>query len=472
MLRTSMTVCCVGAVYGVVLAMTSTAAHGQCEVTETAEITASDGLFGDEFGRSVAISGNTMIVGAPTADAAGDAAGAAYIYMFDGVSWIEQPKLLASDPAPGDRCGSSVAVHGTVAVVGAPFVGDTSIGAVYVFRFNGSSWMQEQKLVPPVDAGGASFGWSVAVQGTAIVVGAPTANGATGAAYVFGFDGVTWVDQDTLTATDPATNDRFGTDVDIDGDVILVGSPENDDNGSNSGAFYVFRFEGDIELWGDGIKITASDAAADDMFGWRVSVSGDVALVAANTQGIFADTGAAYLFRYDGTVWNEEQKLTAPVEAPDPSEFAFGVAVSGSVAIVSATRDNGQSTSSGAAYVYSFDGASWIQQARVIASDGLTFNLFGVAVEMSDDTAVIGAILVDPSGATYTYAGLADGIPDQCQATCPWDLDGDGAIGITDFLALLGLWGTDPGGPPDFDGDQDVGITDFLALLGNWGACP
>ena len=85
MLRTSMTVCCVGAVYGVVLAMTSTAAHGQCEVTETAEITASDGLFGDEFGRSVAISGNTMIVGAPTADAAGDAAGAAYIYMFDGV---------------------------------------------------------------------------------------------------------------------------------------------------------------------------------------------------------------------------------------------------------------------------------------------------------------------------------------------------------------------------------------------------
>ena len=473
MLRTSMTVCCVGAVYGVVLAMTSTAAHGQCEVTETAEITASDGLFGDEFGRSVAISGNTMIVGAPTADAAGDAAGAAYIYMFDGVSWIEQPKLLASDPAPGDRCGSSVAVHGTVAVVGAPFVGDTSIGAVYVFRFNGSSWMQEQKLVPPVDAGGASFGSSVAVQGTAIVVGAKTANGATGAAYVFRFDSSTWADEDTLTATDAATNDRFGNDVDIDGDVILVGAHKSDDNGSNSGSFYAFRFESGPELWGDGIKITASDAAADDMFGWRVSVSGDVALVAANTQGIVLDSGAAYVFRYDGAVWNEEQKLTPPAEAADPSEFAIDVAVDGSVAVVGAFADKRLSIRTGAAYVYSFDGASWIQQASVVASNGLSDDAFGLAVELSGDVALIGALqFLSGPGTAYTYGGLTDGIPDQCQATCPWDLDGDGAIGITDFLALLGLWGTDPGGPPDFDGDQDVGITDFLALLGNWGACP
>ena len=139
-----------------------------------------------------------------------------------------------------------------------------------MFAFNGSSWVQEQKLVPPVGAGGASFGSSVAVQNTVIVVGARTAYG-TGAAYVFGFNGATWVDEDTLTATDAATNDRFGTAVDIDGDVIVVGSPENDDNGTNSGSFYVFRFQGGIEPWGDGIKITASDAAADEMFGWRRS---------------------------------------------------------------------------------------------------------------------------------------------------------------------------------------------------------
>ena len=459
-----------GAVYGLAVGMMSTAVHGQCEVTETTEITASDGLFGDEFGRSVAISGNT-IVGAPTADDGGPEAGAAYIYMFDGVSWIEQPKLLASDAAPGDRCGSSVAVHGTVAVVGAPSAA-AAIGAVYVFRFNGTSWVQEQKLIPPVDAGGARFGWSVAVEGTAIVVGAKTANG-TGAAYVFRFNGRTWVDEETLIAPDAASSDRFGTDVDIDGDVIVVGSPENDDNGLNSGSFYVFRFEGGIEPWGDGIKITASDAADDNMFGWRVSVSGDVALVAANTQGLFLDSGAAYLFRYDGAVWNEEQKLTPPVESADPSEFAHDVVVSGSVAIVGARVDNGLAATSGVAYVYSFDGASWIRQADMVASDGLSGDQFSAAVDLSGDVAVIGAVeFGNGPGSAYTYAGLTDGIPDQCQAACPWDLDGDGAIGITDFLALLGLWGTNPGGPPDFDGDLDVGITDFLELLGHWGTCP
>ena len=228
-----------------------------------------------------------------------------------------------------------------------------------------------------------------------------------------------------------------------------------------------------MEPWGVGIKITASDAAASDMFGWRVSVSGDIAFVAANSQGLFLDSGSAYLFRYDGAVWNEEQKLTPPAESADPSEFAYDVAVSGNVAIVGATVDNGVTNSTGVAYVYSFDGASWIQQADMVASDGLSGDLLGAAVGLSGDVAVIGAAeFANGPGSTYAYAGLTDGIPDQCQAACPWDLDGDGAIGITDFLTLLALWGTNPGGPPDFDGDLDVGITDFLELLGHWGACP
>ena len=468
MLRTSMTVCCVGAVYGLAVGMVSTAVHGQCEVTETTKIAPSDGMFGDEFGTSVAISGDTMIVGAPTADDAGQASGAAYIYMFDGVSWIEQPKLLASDPAPGDRCGSSVAVHGTVAVVGAPQNG----GAVYVFRFGGSSWVQEQKLLPPVGAPVGFFGIAVAVQDTTIVVGVVGFN-ETGAAYVYRFNGTTWVEEDLLEADVPANNNRFGNDIDIDGDVILVGAPGSNGNSMDPGSFYVFRFRDGMEPWGDGIKITASDATAGNMFGWRVSVSGEVALVAANSQGLFLDSGTAYLFRYDGAVWNEEQKLTPPAEAADPSEFARAIALNGSVALVGAPVDNGVTTSTGAAYVYSFDGSSWIQQARLIASDGVADDWLGASVALNGDVAVVGAReFSNGPGSAYTYDGLSDGIPDQCQATCPWDLDGDGAIGITDFLALLGLWGTNPGGPPDFDGDLDVGITDFLELLGHWGTCP
>ena len=471
MLRPSRKVCWVGAAFGLTLAVTTPRIYAQCEASETDQTSASDGVVGIGFGASTDISGNRMVVGAP--DGAG-LPGSAYVYDFDGSSWNEQPKLLATDTQADDRYGYSVAVDGNVAVVGAPHHTHAQFwqGAAYVFRFDGKSWTQELELLAS-DAGvGHFFGWSVAIDGDAIVVGAFNAN-AMGAAYVFRYNESTWYEENVLTASDAATDDRFGQSVDINADTVLVGAPRNDDNAVNSGSVYIYSWQSGIG-WGNEVKVNASDAVAGDMLGTSVRVSADVAIMAANNDETGWDTGAAYLFRKVGATWIQEQKLSAPAGMPDASEFAFAVAVDGDVATVTAVRDDGAMSTTGTAYVYAFDGSSWTEQARLTAANGATDDLHGWSIALAGGRAVVGAAGIDDyEGSAYIYDGLSDGMPDQCQAApCPWDLGGDGTVGINDFLELLGAWGTDPGGPPDFDDDQDVGINDFLELLAHWGDCP
>ncbi len=463
--------CCLGAAVGLTLAVTTTSTYAQCEVSETDQISASDGVLGISFGAATGLDGNRLIVGAPKSD---DLSGAVYIYDYDGATWNEYPKLVATDTQADDHCGFSVAVSGDIAVVGAPYHGHPEFfqGAAYVFRYDGTSWTQEQELLAS-DAGFLHyFGWSVAIYGDFIVVGSLNA-ATTGAAYVFRYNGSTWVEEEILTATDAAPDDRFGLSVDIDANTVLVGAPSNDDNAIDSGSVYVFSWQGG-SVWGEGVKVNASDPVAGGMFGSAVAISGNVAIVGANNNDLGLDTGAAYIFRYNGASWSEEQKLTAPVGTPDPSEFAFAVALDGDVAIVSALFDDGALDSTGSAYIYHFNGSAWTAQAKMTAANGAANDLYGYSLALADGLAVIGAVGVDDTGGNaYIYEGLGDGMPDECQADpCPWDLGGDSTVGINDFLELLGAWGTDPGGPPDFDGDQDVGINDFLELLANWGDCP
>ncbi len=473
MLKPSMMMCWVGGAFGLTLAGMTPTIYAQCEATETDQISASDDRY-IRFGASTGISGNTMVVGAPDADGL---SGSAYVYDFDGSSWNEFP-LLATDTGADDQYGYSVAIDGNVAVVGAPYHTHEHFwqGAAYVFRFDGKSWTQEQELLASDASSGHFFGWSVAIDGDVIVVGARTANAGGGAAYVFRHNGSTWGEEDVLTVPDPQLLDFFGNSVDIDGQVILVGAPGEDADQLtlDSGSAYVFHWHGGAQPWGVGAQITGSDTIESDMFGWAVAISGNVAIVGANTEGVPLDTGAAYLFRFDGANWNEEQKLIAPKGTPDRNEFARAVAVDGNVALVAAIRDDAATTSTGAVYVYSFNGSTWTEQARLTAADGVSFDNHGWSIALGGDVAVVGAIGVGGGdGAAYIYDGLTDGMPDQCQGNpCPWDLGGDGTVGINDFLELLGAWGTDPGGPPDFDGDHNVGISDFLELLANWGDCP
>jgi hypothetical protein len=217
---------------------------------QSEKLTASDPGVSDAFGSSVAVSGDVAVIGAFTDDcAAGSDCGSAYVFRSNGSSWLQEQKLIASDAASADFFGLAVAVSGDVAVVTAlndDCAAGTLCGSAYVFRFNGLAWMQEQKLVASDADDSDRFGIFVSVNGNVAVVGARAADCAAGAdcgaAYVFRYDGSTWDEEQILTALDAAATDRFGSTVSLDGKATLIGSLNDDcDLGSNCGAAFVFK---------------------------------------------------------------------------------------------------------------------------------------------------------------------------------------------------------------------------------------
>jgi len=265
--------------------------------SQQAKLVAGDAEAYDQFGLSVALDGDTALVGA---NGKSSYAGAAYVFVRSGGSWSQQARLVAGDAAADDWFGHSVALDGDTVLVGAPYEdeGSKDAGAAYVFVRNGGSWNQQAKLMAldakPYDW----FGYSVALDGDTVLVGAPyeaTGGSAAGAAYVFVRGGGIWGQQDKLTAADAAAGDQFGGSVALDGDTAVVGAPYEDEGGSVAGAAYVFvRGNG---VWGQQAKLTAGDAEAGDGFGWSVALDGDTALVGAPYEDDGgSNAGAAYVF--------------------------------------------------------------------------------------------------------------------------------------------------------------------------------
>lgn len=307
---------------------------------------------GDRFGSAVAVSGRYAVIGAPGDDAAAGGAGAAYVFErcppFDACTqpWTEMAKLIASDAAQGDDFGVSVAISGDHVIVGASFA-DAATGAAYVFRRSGDSWFELDKLTAEDAAAGDLFGASVAISGDHAVVGAYGA-GASGAAYVFRRNGDTWDQVDRLTVDDVAAASRFGASVAVSSEHAIVGAPDDDGGGTlaNAGAAYVFRRNGDA--WDQVDRLVASDAARFHGFGLSVSISGDDAIVGAPGGGDTANAGAAYVFRRIGDAWTEVDALTADDGVQDDF-FGVSVAINGDVAIVGAPTDGAP----GSVYLFS-----------------------------------------------------------------------------------------------------------------------
>ena len=296
---------------------------------EIHKLTASDAAASDYFGDSVAISGNYAIVGANSNDDDGDRSGSAYI--FNVTTGTELHKLTASDAAAYDRFGSGVAIDGNYAIVGAQY-DDSNKGAAYIF--NVQTGAQLHKLSASDGAGGDEFGINVAISGNYAVVGAylDDDNGTySGNAFVFNVQTGTQLHK--LTASNGAVNDYFGKGVAIDGNYVIVGADGNDENGSNTGCAYIFDVTTGTQLH----KLTASDAAANDYFGYSVAISGNYAIVGSygddNDNG--DNSGSAYIFNV--VTGNEIKKITAS-ERPASVIFGYGVAISGNYAIVGAKR--------------------------------------------------------------------------------------------------------------------------------------
>lgn len=333
---------------------------------QQAELTPSDGGDYDHFGWSVAISGSTIVVGAvchpgtSTDCAAGysGGAGAAYVFAESGGTWSQQQELTASDGAPDDWFGNSVAVDGSTVVVGAPhhMVGsNANQGAAYVFMQSGTTWSQQAELTASDGAARDNFGISVAVNGSTAVVAALNhaggSNASHGAAYVFVQSATTWGQEAELTSSGGATGDNFGRSVAVSGGVVVVGSPgpKFTPSSTYAGAAYVFVQSG--TSWSQQVELTASDGAARDNFGISVAVDGSTVLVGAlNHNGA---QGAAYVFVQSGTTWSQQAELTASDGGTGEAQLGTSVAVSGSEAVAGAPWHSDASNKwQGAAYVF------------------------------------------------------------------------------------------------------------------------
>jgi len=266
--------------------------------TKQAKLLPSDGAAEDIFSTSVAIHGDTIVIGDIGHDTdSGVGSGSAYVYTYDGTVWTEQAKLTASNGALGDVFGRSVAINGTTIVIGAP--GPFSLsenGQVYVYTRYGTVWTEQAKLTAN-EATGDQFGSSVEIDAETIVIGAPTddtENGdISGSAYVYTHSGTVWIEQKKLTASDGAARDLFGRSVAIDGDTIVIGAHYHDtEKGEDSGSAYVYTRIGTV--WTEQVKLMAIDAAAKDRFGESVAIDGDTIVIGADgDDGI--NTGSAYI---------------------------------------------------------------------------------------------------------------------------------------------------------------------------------
>jgi len=309
------------------------------------KITADDAATGDMFGYSVAISGNTAIVGASSDNDTGTDSGSAY--LFDATTGSQLAKLTADDAANFDDFGTSVAISGNTAIVGAVGDDDGGFASGSAYLFDVATGNQLAKLTADDAAAGDRFGHSVAISGNTAIVGAfanDDAGGSSGSAYLF--NATTGSQLAKFTADDAAEGDRFGFSVAISGNTAIVGAWLDDDGGGNSGSAYLFDATTGSQL----AKLTADDAAANDFFGISVAISGNTAIVGARSDDdAGSSSGSAYLF--DVTTGNQLAKLTADDAATNDS-FGASVAISGSTAIVGAWSDDDAGFSSGSAYLF------------------------------------------------------------------------------------------------------------------------
>ena len=334
--------------------------------------------------------------------------GAAYVFVRSGSTWRQQAKLSAADGDPGDEFGHDVALDGATALIGAAgddVGGNRDQGSAYVFVRSGSTWSEQQKLTAADGAVDDWFAQAVALDGDSAVLGAYSddvgGNLDQGSAYVFVRSGVTWSEQQKLTAADGAANDAFGHDVALDGDIALV-SASADDVGSNleQGSAYVFVRSG--STWSEQQKLVAADGAANDYFGWAaVALAGDFAVVGACSDDIGGnrDQGSAYVFVRSGGIWSQQRKLTASDGATN-DEFGHAVALSGDRVLVGSPRDAiGGNRDQGSAYLFARAGSAWSQAQKLTAARGAATDFFGEGnVALSGDVALVGASSDDVGG--------------------------------------------------------------------------
>jgi len=428
-------------------------------VTEIAKLIAADQTKFSYFGQSVTSSGNLVVVGAPSVQYVGvggypyspdgvAAAGSAYIFtVHSNGSWSQVAKLTANDQQMYDQFGSSVAVSGSgdTIVIGAPTHKQNGVftGAAYVFRKNSAgNWIQQAKLnASDAQDTDIFFGRKVAISGNTIMVAsAPTALNAQyffsaptgpGAVYVFtgDFSG-NWSEQAKLTASNGAIGDSFGfgdlfgKSIAIDGDTAVIGACNCAFQNPNvfvlsaPGTAYVFSRDSN-GIWTQQAELTTSEARipypglSGDGYGTSVAISNNIAMI-GDYWSLNNLTGAVYIFIRDNAGnWSQQQKLIpadiSGWEESSNKHFGSSIALSNNLAVIGAAGDQLHGWWTGAAYMFTKNAnGNWLQQAKLVASDGRESDEFGTSVSLSNNRVTVSAIQVnwprrEHPGAAYVY---------------------------------------------------------------------
>ena len=358
--------------------------------TQRVKLTASDADAQDYFGGiesldGVAIEGDTVAISAVGGDNVSSRVkegGAVYVFTRDTPGsltsgWTQRAKLVPSDgPAHRDSFGTSISIYGDMMMIGSagPSWPDRR-GAVYVFRritpgSLTSDWTEVVKLIPNDPTDEALFGISISIDGDTAVIGARSYYSGIGAAYIFTRDtpgSLTsgWTQRAKLVGSDTASGDSFGQNVSIGGDTVVIGTPHDDDHGTDSGSVYVFTRDTPGSLtsgWTQSTKLTADDASDPDQFGTHVTIEGDTIVVGAKFKSDVAYlNGRAYVFSRDAAGnWTQTSSFVASdASLSDKATFGNIVAISGDTILISASGTGGGSSgllfNSGAVYIYTLE---------------------------------------------------------------------------------------------------------------------
>jgi hypothetical protein len=370
------------------------------------------------FGISVAIDGETMVIGAASDFENGDFSGSAFIYTRTGGvngTWSLQQKITASDGIAHDNFGSSVSIDGNTVVVGAYVNSYSSYGRegrAYVFVRNGTTWTEQQKLTASDGTAGDYFGAATDISGDTVVVGALSDDHTSvnaGSAYVYVRNGTTWTQQKKLTASDPATTDQFGSTVAIDGNTVIIGAAYDDDLGAFSGSAYIFVRNGTTWTQQKKLNSNATQGIGNyDLFGSSVDIHGETVVIGA----IGAGNGEVHVYTRTGTNWFLQQKLTASDGAAYDS-FGYSVAIYDDVVVMGAVGDDDKGERSGSAYAFTRSGTTWTQQQKLLtnSSNHTSDVYFGQSIAVSGLVSVVGApnpINYEPPGSAYIFRSGKD----------------------------------------------------------------
>jgi hypothetical protein len=409
------------------------------------------------FGQSVALQGDLAVVGA-TGDTSN--AGAAYVFRRTLGLWTQELKLEPAELEATDLFGAGTSIDGDLVAVGAPDAldvfggGSPGSGAIYLFRDEGGTWPQQARVTALDSENFDQLGRSVAVQGDVLVAGAPgdtptgdgDPQGGEGSAYVFRFDGVAWSQEAKLTSSHAANGDRLGESVAVDGDIIALGAPGYDHFATDTGTVYVFRRI--AGQWLFDVRLNAADANAGDNFGAAVALDGNLLAIGAphDNQGA-SDTGAVYLFSFDGATWTQQLKLVAS-DAAANAQLGASVALQAPILLAGSP---GASAGDGKGYLFAHYGTEWIEHSQLMdgasLASGRGVALDGAQVLLGAPWTSNGGLLF--AGDAYLFEAFTDCngnslpddtdvalgispdcnanlVPDECDVATGFSLDCDG----------------------------------------------